>query len=219
MQRFRFIGLPNVGGMYWRLGAIKPGRYWVGVLYQTGEGVGKPEAPNAGDTTEFFLNGRRLNVTTLSDPVQLAPGIWFAEAQSQQAASLKEGDEIEVMGNSGSKVRVARMFLRTIEPHRGAHRMRINPGQNAFNEEPSLGISAETGFLAAPGKTVGSCMADWYYGPEQWVEKVEDIVHGPDGKPQTQCLIFNPLPEPVEVDYECIVKGYYMQVAGRNASV
>lgn len=217
VQRFRFIGLPNVGGMYWRLGAIQPGRYWIGVLYQTGEGVGKPEAPNAGETTEFFLNGRRLNVTTLSDPVQLAPGIWFAEAQSQQAESLKEGDEIGVLGNYGSKVRVARMFLRTSQPRRGAHRMRINPGQNAFNEEPSLGISAETGFLAVPGKTVGSCMADWYYGPEQWVEKIEDIVHGPDGKPQAQCLIFNPLPVPVEVDYECLVKGYHMQVAGRDA--
>ena len=29
-----------------------------------------------------------------------------------------------------------------------------------------------------------------------------------------QCLLFNPLPVAVEVDYECLVKGYYMQVAG-----
>jgi Tfp pilus assembly protein PilF len=218
VQRPRLIGLPNVGGMYWRLGAIKPGRYWVGVLYQTGEGAGKPEAASAGEITDFFLNGRRLNVTTLGDPVQVAPGYWFAEAQSAAAENLKANDEIEVVGNYGSRVRAARMVLHTTEPRRGAHRMRINPGQNAFNEEPSLGLSAETSFLPAKGKEIGSCMADSYYGPEQWIDSTDDLLRGPDGKPQAQCLLFNPLPVPIEVDYECVVKGYQMQVAGRDAA-
>jgi Tfp pilus assembly protein PilF len=217
VQHPQLIGLPNVAGMYWRLGAIKPGRYWVGVLIQTCEGAGKPEAASAGELTNFFLNGRRLNVTTLSDPMQVAPGYWFAEAQSALAESLKEGDEIEVVGNYGSKVRAARLFLHTTEPRRGAHRMRINPGQNAFNQEPSLGLSAETSFPPAKGKEVTSCMADCCYGPEQWVESIDDLAKGPDGKPQAQCLLYNPLPVPVEVDYECLVKGYYLQVAGRDA--
>lgn len=217
VQRPLLIGLPNVCGMYWRLGAIKPGRYWVGVLIQTADGAGKPEAASTGELMDFYLNGRLMHVTTLGDPVQVAPGQWFAEAQSATAESVKENDEIELLGNYGSRVRAARLVLHTTEPRRGAHRMRINPGQNAFNEETSLGLSAETGFLPAKGKEIASCMADCCYGPEQWIESTDDLLRGPDGKPVAQCLLFNPLPVPMEVDYECVVKGYQMQVAGRDA--
>ena len=218
VQRRQLLGLPNMSGMYWRLGGIKAGRYWIGFLHETCEATGQPEAANAGQMIDIYLNGRQVHFSTLSDPVQVAGGHWLTEAQSAFAENLKEGDEIEVLGNYGSRVRAARLVLYPTEFRRGAHRMRVNPGRNAFNQDTCLGLCAETSFPPAAGKQIASCMADAYYGPEQWIDSADDLARGPDGKPVAQCLLFNPLPVAVEVDYECLVKGYYMQVAGRDAA-
>lgn len=218
VQRFRLLGLPNMGGMYWRLGGIKPARYWIGLVHQTGEGVGNMEAMDGNGNFDVYLNGRQVHFASKSDPVQIAPGHWFAEAQSAFSESLKEGDEIAIVGNYGSRVRAARLVLHSEEPRRGAHRMRINPGQNTFNQDTSLGLSAETTFMPASGKKIFSNMYDSYYGPEQWIESTDDLLRDADGKAIAHCLLFNPLPVPIEVDYDCVVKGYYLQVAGRDTA-
>jgi hypothetical protein len=99
---------PNLG-MYWKLGEIGPGKYFVGVLYRSDDG--KVEAPATVDT--IYLNGRVIQCSTLSDPIQVAPRVWLAELQAAAAESLKGGDEIAITPPANSPLTVARLVLHT----------------------------------------------------------------------------------------------------------
>ncbi len=93
-----YNGWINCGGAYWKLGPIQQGKYWVGVWYQSNN-IYWPdlEAPVEGNgPLNIYLNGRTVQNSTTSDPVQVAPGIWYAEVQSALAEPLKPGDEITV---------------------------------------------------------------------------------------------------------------------------
>ncbi|MBI3922419.1 MAG: LamG domain-containing protein, partial [Armatimonadetes bacterium] len=75
-------------GLYWKMGNLKPGRYWAGVLYESNRG--ELEAPQAHyGHFAVYLNGRIIQLSSTSDPVQIAPGVWFAEAQAASAEFLK----------------------------------------------------------------------------------------------------------------------------------
>ena len=67
-------GSPRLNGLYWRLKDIKPGKYWVGVVFQTGADANGAEAAlDPLGAFGVYLNGRQVQCSTLSDPVQLAP--------------------------------------------------------------------------------------------------------------------------------------------------
>ena len=48
------------------------------------------------------------------------------------------------------------------------------------------------------------------------MESPADLPRTSDGKAVAQCHLANTLPVPVEVDYRCVIKGYYLQEAGRD---
>jgi len=213
----RVLGDPSFNGMYWRIGAIQPGRYWVGVVYQSGAMWKNVEAPQMGlGVLDIYLNGRVVQSPTLSDPVQVAPGIWFAETQAGATETLKEGDEIAVTANYGYTVRAARLVLRTAEPARGAHRLRVNPGANWWNQDTALSLRADPTFVPAPGKNIANL--DIWWRQEQVLESPDDFLRGADGRAVARCTLANPLPVAVEVDYACTVRGYYRQIAGQDST-
>ena len=116
------LGLPNLAGMYWRLGSIKTGQYWIGVVVRTGaDGQGTEIPSNGIGQLDVYLNGREAQTSTFSDPVQVAPGAWFAMVQSAEAAKLKEGDEITVVSNGGARLEVARLVLKGQSPFSGLY--------------------------------------------------------------------------------------------------
>ena len=125
-------GNPRLNGVYWRLKGVQTGKYWVGVVFQTGaNGNGVEVPPENIGMFDVFLNGRYVPCNTHSDPVQLSPGVWFAEAQSAAAEGLKAGDELSVVANGSSLlVPTVRLILHSKEPLRGTGRLRINPGPN-----------------------------------------------------------------------------------------
>jgi hypothetical protein len=214
-------GSPRFGGVYWRIKGVQAGNYWLGVVFKTGAGPNGEEVSLNQSAFDVYLNGREVPCSTLSDPVQIAPGIWFAEAQAAAAESLKEGDEIAVRVNSDwvGIAPTARLLLHASQPARGAYRFRINPGPNIHNGDTALRITADAAFAAAPGKPIYGTLF-WCVNahPQQWMETPDDFLRGPDGKAVAKCSLANPLPVPVEVDYDCVVKGHYLQEAGRDAA-
>ena len=74
----------------------KPGSYYVGIWYESSSDGIEARLHYTGPMWAY-LNGRALQLSTHSDPVQVAPGIYFAEAQSKVAEPLKDGDEITVL--------------------------------------------------------------------------------------------------------------------------
>ncbi len=122
VDRRLLLGLPNLGGMYWRMGGIKAGPYWIGVVVRTGADEQGVEIPSWSiGQLDVYLNGREAQCTTYSDPVQVAPGAWFAMVQSAEAQKLKEGDEISVLPNGGGRLEVARLVLKGLSPSSGLY--------------------------------------------------------------------------------------------------
>lgn len=212
-QKAFLLGRPNLSGLYWRMKAITPGPYWVGVAYRSDSGG--LEAPQGGSVRfEVYLNGRQLPCTRMSDPVQVAPGAWVAEAQAAEGTALKEGDEIAVVSRGG-QMEVVRLTLHASAPRLGAHRWVQNPGPNAFCPATSLGITVEPSFLPASGKPLLPNFSDPYFGTEQWLESVADVMRDAGGKALAQAILSNPLPVPVELRFEAVMRGYYLREAGR----
>jgi len=83
------IGLTDNAGVYWKLGAIRPGNYWISVVYRS-SGRTPGEAPVVRGNT-VYRNGRIVQCDRLSEPVQVAPGVWFAEMQAAAPEALKPG--------------------------------------------------------------------------------------------------------------------------------
>ena len=212
----RLLGARNGGptvldnsGMYWRLGALQTGKYWLGVTYESQDNYGREApAPRLG----AYLNGRIIQCSTLSDPVQVAPGKWFSEVQAAAPETLKEGDEISFVAY-WQEARVLRMTLHTREPARGENRVAINFGGDWGNLYTAQGINACAVFVNAKGEPFvdngNSC-------PEQRAASAKELMIGADGKAIAFCYLANPLPVSVTVDYQCEVKGYYRYLSGRD---
>ena len=105
----RLIGDPVNSGACWRLVAIRPGNYHVGLLYESQrDRNGITEAPQGDRPLAMFLNGRVIQAGSTSVPVQVAANVWFTEFQSLDAQRLRPGDEVEVVTPAGQAVRIAR---------------------------------------------------------------------------------------------------------------
>ena len=201
---------PNLG-MYWKLGGIQPGKYFVGVLYRSDDG--KVEAPATFDT--LYLNGRVIQCSTLSDPVQITPGVWLAELQAAAAESLKSGDEIAITPPANSPLTVARLILHAKEPLRGAHRTFTNYGQQYHSPATVLRINAHCEFVDAKGKSIPVDSTGW--GQQQLTKSPDDFLRDSNGKAVALCRIANPLPVPLTVDYQCVIRSHYLKVVGQDS--
>jgi hypothetical protein len=208
---------PEIQGLYWTLGKIQAGEYWLGILYQSNQGTLEGPQTIRGRMTVMH-NGRVAQLMTTSDPVQVAPGVWLAEAQTGPAVALRSDDEIEVMPQNQQPLRVVRLLLHPREPARGPHKAPMNFGAHWWSTRPSLSVVAEQTFLDA--KTQGVSAATFLYY-EQKIDGPENLLRDTTlagvSPAVAQVRVSNPLPAPVTLEYECLVKGYYGQVAGRDA--
>ena len=213
----RLIGDAVNAGAYWKLGQVAPGKYWVGLLYESQrDSQGGAESPQGYRPLEIFLNGRIIQQGSTSNPVQIAPKIWFTELRSLDAEALKPGDEIEVVVNGGGTARIARLLLHAKPPVIGAGRAGLHFGENWWtNVDTSLRVNPVVMFVDKKGNPIPS--RDPWWGQEQVADSAADFLTGADGKPVAYCLLSNPLPVSVTVDFDCVIKGYWGQVAGEDA--
>lgn len=213
----RLIGDPVNGGACWKLGAIPTGRYHVGLLYESQQDwPGFTESPQGGKAVSLFLNGRIIQPGSSSDPVQVAPGIWFTEIRALAPETLKPGDEIAVVAGAGRDVNLARLLLHTQAPVIRAGRAPLHYGEDWWNNvDVALRVNALCYFVDSKGQRLPS--RDAWWGPEQVTDSPAEFMRGADRKALAYCLLANPLPVPVTVQFECVIKGYYGQVAGRQA--
>lgn len=98
----------------WKLGAIKPGRYWVGIQIESGDEK-KPDGAESNWSRFVRVNGSTMNFSTMTVPVYVGKGKYATEIQSAQALDLKPGDSIAVDG----VVFVGCLKLYPQEPKRG----------------------------------------------------------------------------------------------------
>ena len=216
------IGDPWNEGLVWKLAGsgtnpptrgVAPGKYWLGVVYESN--LKDIEAPqNWWGRLGVYVNGRVVQCATTSNPVQVAPGVWFVETQAAGAETLKPGDEITVMPQVGQTLRVARLVLHRDEPVRGAWRVGTQWGGNWWNLYSSLRVNVQTRFLQADGKPAPS--GNIWWGQEQQLPSPQDLKRDAQGRALAEALLANPLPVPVTVDYRCEVRGYYRQLAGED---
>ncbi|MCY2995330.1 MAG: hypothetical protein NTY19_46825 [Planctomycetota bacterium] len=213
----RLIGDPVNSGAFWKLGAIQTGTYHVGVLYESQKNRnGITEVPQGDHPLEMFLNGRVIQAGSTSLPVQVAPNVWFAELRSLDAQRLQAGDEIEVVTPGGRAERIARLILHTRAPEVGAFRAGLSFGEQWWsNVDAALRVNPFIRFVDTKGHPIRSRNPWW--GQEQEADSPQEFLRNGQGQPVAQCLLANPLPAAVTVDYECVIKGHWGQVAGRDA--
>ena len=198
---------PDNDGGYWKLSDVKPGRYYVGVWYESGK-AGAEAPQNRFGALCIYLNGRLLQLSTTSDPLQVAPGVYFAEAQTGEPAEIRAGDEIAVLPESIRRMRVARLTLYTAEPARGHGWVPENYGATWFSRDTALRLNLDA--------TFGGRAVDGF-------RQVEDLASPADLKKATDgvravvtCHISNPLSVPLTVAYSAEVRAYFRRRVGED---
>jgi hypothetical protein len=203
----RLLRDPDNDGGYWKLDALRPGRYYVGVWYESGKAGAEAPQTRFG-ALAVYLNGRILQLSTTSDPLQMAPGVYFAEAQTARAASLRPGDEIAVLPESVKPVRLARLCLYPTEPVRGRGWVPENYGATWFSRDTALRLSLDAAF--------GGSARDGFRQVED-LNLPSDLKRAPDGaRALATCRISNPLPVPLTVEYTADVNAYFREPVGED---
>jgi len=190
-------------GLYWKLGKIKNGRYWIAI--QSSDSP--PLAP------AIFLNGRIVQCTRGTAPVQAAPGLWIYEAQVDQPLDLKEGDEIAVQCKDVRDPWIGALFLRPQPPERGIIPLGTQMGGAGSGcLYTGHGIAADVIFRSEDGKDLP--IKTEYWNSDQLVDLPKSLEKGADGRPVVTVRLSNPLPVTVAIDYQCEVLSYYRKRAG-----
>jgi hypothetical protein len=72
---------------------VPTGSYYLGIWYESStDGLEAPQQYNG--RLRVYLNGRAVQLSTHSDPIQVSPGVYYVEAQSQAAEPLTDGDAL-----------------------------------------------------------------------------------------------------------------------------
>ena len=208
------LGINANDGLYWKLGDIQAGKYYVGLVYRSDRptSTGTIEAP--APFTALYLNGRIIQSSTLSDPVQIAPGVWFAEQQSAAAEPLKSGDEITVTPTEGGGIAAARLVLHAREPARGAFRAYTNFGGFYGIPYTALRVNAQCDFIDKTGNPASPENPWW--GHQQQAKSADDFLRDPRGKAVAVCQVSNPLSVPLTIDYQCTIRSHFLKVVGQD---
>lgn len=201
---FRLMRDPDFDGGYWKLAGIKPGRYYIGVWHTSGQW--QPIAC-------IYLNGRIVQGSTRSDPVQVKAGESFSESQTAEAVELKDGDEIWVLPQLGDRFRVARLTLypSPMQPPRGRNWEMEQYEATWFHRGTDIGLSLDASFLAAKDKNVQSSGAREIQSTDL---PSSLLMTADDKRAVAQCLINNPLPLTVKAQFDCTIKSYFRKTVG-----
>jgi hypothetical protein len=203
----RLLRDPDNDGGFWKLDAVRPGRYYVGVWYESGK-AGAEATESGFGALAAYLNGRILQLSTTSDPLQAAPGVYFAEAQTADAASLRPGDEIAVLPESIRALRLARLCLYPTEPVRGRGWVPENFGATWFSRDTALRLNLDAAFNGS---------ARDGFRQVQDLNLPSDLKRAADGtRALATCRISNPLPVPLTVEYTAEVKAYFREPVGED---
>ena len=197
---------PDYDGGYWTLKGVPAGKYYVGIWYESStEGLESPQQYYG--RIWVYLNGRAVQLSTHSEPVQVAPGVYYVEAQSKTAETIKDGDEIEVLGAAWQPIKVARLTLHATEPARGHGWMFENYGPV---RDRSLRLSAYCGYRMAEGKGIWnrSC------GMDNECDSPDSLKKAPDGKALAYYWVANPLTVPLSVKCKAEIRAYYREIVG-----
>jgi hypothetical protein len=183
-------------GLYWKLGKIKSGKYWIAVQNNS----------DPFRILAIFHNGRVIQATRSTDPIQVAPELYIIEAQVDEPLELREGDEIAVQCQNGKNPVVGALCLRPQKPEPGKHPLATNLGGDGWSMYSALGIAAETVFCGKDGKELPT-LSDRFL--DQKAPLPAHFERGLDGRPLATVRILNPLPVPVTLDYSCEILSYY----------
>jgi hypothetical protein len=201
----------NSEGLYWRLGAIQPAPYWIGLIYRSDDGHREEVRSNGEMMPNLYLNNRIVQMDAHTSPVQVGPGWWFAEARTAAPLDLKPGDELAVGTLWASQPHLARLILYTRAPPRAPHPMPVNFGGSRSDMPTSLGLSAEPYFTDTATNLIFHRVWVW---PEQVAAGAQDLQRGVDGRPVATVEIINPLPVPLTVAYRSEVQAHFMKRVG-----
>lgn len=208
-----WVGRPNLlhdpdnDGCYWKAGAIPPGRYWVGVWYESGKAGAEANQGRWGPLS-VMLNGRLIQPATTSDPVQVAPGLYFAEIQTAAAEFIKPGDEVAVIPQMSQRFRVARMTLYPADPLRGRGWTPESYGATWFCRDTALRLNLDAAF--------GGQARDGFRQVEDFALP-SDLPKAPDGaRALATCRISNPLSVPLTVAYSAQIRAYFRELVGED---
>ncbi len=195
-------------GIYWTLKDIKKGAYSIGILY-AGNGRVGTYGPFS-----LYLNGRIVQFATQSNPVQVAPGTWFVEAFSEKTEELIPGDEIAVVFGPCDGLVACLMLHRTapVPELESPWRYPRNFNGHQWNLYTALGVNAEGRFKFKDGKAAPNLNFDAINQSAPSIASLKDE----SGKVKFSAYISNPLPLPVTVRYQCVIKSFYGDTVAKD---
>ena len=189
------------------LKGVPAGNYYVGIWYESSlDGLESPQ--DYAGRVFAYLNGRAIQFSTHTEPVQVAPGVYYVEAQSKVAEPLKDRDEIEILGAAWRPVRLARLTLHPQEAARGHGWIHENYGANMFHRESSLDPAA---LLRVPPRG-GKEVYEDRYGNENRLRRLPSEDRRRQGLAYYQ--VANPLPVPLTVKCRTEVRAYFRELVG-----
>lgn len=199
--------MPDNDGAYWKLSGVPAGKYYVGIWYESSRN--ELEAPQQiRGYLWAYLNGRCIQLSTHSEPVQVTPGLYYVEAQSKDAEPLKDGDEIAVLVPIWQPVRLARLVLHRSEPARGHGWIFENYGASGFARDSALRMNALCGFRVESGKRI------WRTGMEMEIDSPDCFKKAADGRALAYYQVANTLPVPLTVKCKVEVRAYFREIVG-----
>ena len=203
------LRMPDIDGGYWKLTDVLAGSYHIGVWYESNvEGI--EASQHYRGRLMVYLNGRAVQLSTHSDPIQVAPGVYYVEAQSKTAEKLAEGDEIAVLAVCNQPVRLARLVLYPQEPVRGRGWMFENYGANIFSRDTALRMNAFCGFRMETGKGLWNLSS----GMDLETDAPDSLKKTADGKALAYYKVANPLAVPLVVKCRVEIKAYFRELVG-----
>lgn len=193
------VDQPDVMGVYWKLGQIKPGRYWVSVL--TTDGF-------------VFFNGLIAQATRWGESIQPWPGFWISDLQVDEPLDLKPGDEIAIQKFMG-RFHVARLTLHTVQPERGMRPAPTNLGGTDISVYTSHGLGVDVTWHDEKAQQMSLFKGDTW-NSEQKTTLPGTIQKGPDGRSVVRVLACNPMPVAAKVELNCVIHSFYRTVVGTH---
>ena len=118
---FKFLRVPDKspGFAAWDLGAIKPGRYWLGLQVKSGDENDSQRQLEDWRSYQVWVNGALINCTAIQPPVYVASNLFAAEINSQGPLELRPGDRIALTAHTMRDALAGRLILYPQEPPRG----------------------------------------------------------------------------------------------------
>jgi hypothetical protein len=106
----QFVALPGSTSLFWALGNIQPGKYWLGIQISSGDQK-HPEVAEGNWYFKVRINGLCVDFSSMDGSVLLDHERYVSEMKTAEAIDLKPGDRISMSDSGKPLALVGKLIL------------------------------------------------------------------------------------------------------------